>query len=144
MFLALILGGGVFALIAWLVFNFSVYALPFFVGLTAARLAFATGAGFAGAGVIGLFAGGVSFGLGHFAFTSARSTQVRLAVAAVFSLPAGIAGYASAYGIVQLCVSSGGWRQVFALAGGLTIAAIAYRRLAAFAPLRVERDLLTT
>ncbi len=144
MFLALILGGGVFALIAWLVFNFSFYALPFFVGLTAARLAFASGAGFLGAGVIGLLAGGVSFGLGQFAFTAARSPMVRLAVAGLFSLPAGIAGYASTYGVVQLCVGSDGWRHMFALAGGLAIAAISYGRLAAFAPLRVERDVQAT
>ncbi len=144
MFLALILGGGVFALIAWLVFNFSVYALPFFVGLTAARLAFATGAGFLGAGVIGLLAGGVSFGLGQFAFASARSTTVRLAVAGLFALPAAIAGYASTYDVLQLCVGSDRPGHAFALAGGLTIAAISYGRLAAFAPLRVERDLPAT
>lgn len=144
MFLALILGGGVFALIAWLVFNFSIYALPFFVGLAATRLAFATGSGFLGASVVGLVAGGVSFGLGQFAFASTRSTTVRLAVAFLFSFPAAIAGYGSTYGIVQLCVASDVWRHAFALAGGVAIAAIAYRRLAGFAPLRVDRGVQAT
>ncbi len=79
MFLALILGGGVFALIAWLVFTFSVYALPFFVGLTAARLAFATGAGFLGAAAVGLVAGGGQL----------RPRPVRLHLRAVYDGAAG-------------------------------------------------------
>ncbi len=83
---------------------------------------------------------GVSYGLGQFAFTFARFTTVRLVVVGLFSLPAGIAGYGSTYGVMQLCTASEAWRQAFAVAGGLAIAAISYGRLAAFSPLRVERD----
>ena len=140
MFLALILCGGACALIAWLAFNCSVYALPFFVGLSAARFAYATGAGILGAGLVGLIAGGVSFGLGQFALASARSPAMRAAVSGLFTLPAGVAGYWSCYGAVQLCRASEGWRQAFALAGAVAIVAISHGRLAAFAPLRVERD----
>ena len=63
MILALILCGGAFALIGWLAFNFSVFALPFFVGLSAARFAYTSGAGLLGSGILGLIAGGVSLGL---------------------------------------------------------------------------------
>ncbi len=140
MFLALILSGGAFALIAWLAFNFSIFALPFFVGVSAARFAYTTGAGLLGAGIVGLIAGGFSFGLGQFAFKSARSITTRAAVAGLFVLPAGIAGYWSTYGVVQLCTTSETWRHVFALSGAIAIAAIAYSRLAAFAPLRVAQD----
>ena len=140
MFFALIFCGGAFALIGWLAFNFSVFALPFLVGLSAARFAYTSGAGFLGSGILGLIAGGVSLGLGRFAFASARSTAMRTAVAGLFTLPAGVAGYWSVYGAVQLCTASEGWRQAFAVAGAVTIAVISYGRLAAFAPLRVERD----
>lgn len=137
MFLALILGGSVFALIAWLIFNFSVYALPFFVGITAARLAHDSGAGMIGAGLVGIVAGGLSFGIGQFAFGAAKSVTGRIAVIAVFVAPAAIAGYFSTYAIAQLCNLAEGWRQVFSLIGGGIIAAVAFGRLTALAPLRV-------
>lgn len=138
MFFALIVGGGTFALIGWLAFNFSVFALPFFVGLSAARFAYTSGAGFLGSGLLGLIAGGVSLGLGRFAFASARSAVMR--TAGLFTLPAGVAGYWTVCGAVQLCTASEGWRQAFAVAGAVTIAAISYGRLAAFAPLPIGRD----
>lgn len=136
MFLALILGGGAFALIAWLIFNFSVYALPFFVGITAAKLAHESGAAMIGAGLVGIVAGGLSFDIGQFAFAAAKSGTERIAVIAVFVVPAAIAGYFSTYGIAQLCTPAEGWRQVFSLIGGGIIAAIAFGRLTALGPLR--------
>ena len=65
---------------------------------------------------------------------------MRTAVAGLFTLPAGVAGYWTVYGAVQLCTASEGWRQAFAVAGAVTIAAISYGRLAAFAPLPIGRD----
>lgn len=136
MFLALILGGGAFALIAWLIFNFSVYALPFFVGITAAKLAHDSGAGMIGAGLVGIVAGGLSFGIGQFAFGAAKSVNGRIAVIAVFVAPAAIAGYFSTYGIAQLFTPAEGWRQIFSVFGGGIIAAVAVGRLTALAPFR--------
>ena len=122
MFLALILGGGAFALITWLIFKFSVYALPFFVGITAAKLAHDSGAGL--------------IGLGQFAFGAAKSVTGRIAVGAVFAAPAAVGGYFSTYGIAQLCIPTEGWRQVFPVIGGGGIAAVAFGRLMALAPSR--------
>lgn len=136
MFLPLILGGGAFTLIAWLIFNFSVYALPFSVGITAAKLAHASGAGMIGAGLVGIVAGGLSFGIGQFAFGAAKSVTGRIAVIAVFVAPAAIAGYSSTYGIAQLCTPAEGWRQLFSVIGGVIIAAVAFGRLTALAPFR--------
>lgn len=136
MFLALTLGGGAFALIAWLIFNFSVHTLPFFVGITAAKLAHDSGAGMIGAGLVGIVAGGLSFSIGQFAFGAVKSATGRIAVIAVFVAPAAVAGYFSTYGIAQLCTPAEGWRQVFSVIGGGIIAAIAFGRLTALAQLR--------
>ncbi len=129
MFLALILGGGVFALIVWLVFNFSAYALPFFVGITAAKLAHDSGAGMIGVGLVGIVVGGLSFGIGQFAFGAAKSVTGRIAIIAVFVEPAAVAGYFSTDAIVQLFIPAEGWRQIFSVIGGSIIAAVAYGRL---------------
>lgn len=138
MFLALIIGGGAFALIAWLVFNFSVYALPFFVGITVGKLAHDSGAGMIGAGLFGIAAGGLSFGIGQFALGAAKSVTGRVAVITVFVAPAAIAGYFSTYGIAQLCTPTEGWRQFFSVIGAGIIAAVALGRLTALAPFRNE------
>ncbi|MGI8552320.1 MAG: hypothetical protein ACR2PL_16270 [Dehalococcoidia bacterium] len=139
MIFSLILAGGAFALIAWLIFNLSAYALPFFVGLTAAFYAHGSGAGLVGSGVVGLIAGALTFAFGQIAFSMARSTMARGLVAAVFAVPATGAGYYSTSGIVELCIPGHGWRLAFSLVGAVVTGAVAYMRLAAFAPPRVER-----
>ena len=63
MVFSLLLASTAIALIAWLVFNLSVYALPFFVGVSAASLAHRTGAGLVGSAIVGLIAGAVTFGV---------------------------------------------------------------------------------
>ena len=136
MVFSLILASGAFALIAWLVFNLSVYALPFFVGVSAASLAHRTGAGLVGSAIVGLIAGAVTFGIGQAAFGVARSTLSRGVLGAIFAVPAAVAGYYSTQGIVALCIPGAGWRVALSVVGGLVIGSIAFRRLAAFAPLR--------
>ena len=136
MILGLILASGAFALIAWLIFNLSVYALPFFVGVSAASFAHRTGAGLVGSAFVGLIAGATAFGAGQAAFSVARSTTARAGVAAIFAIPAAVAGYYSTLGIASLCVPGEGWRHAFSIAGGFVIGSIALTRLSAFAPLR--------
>ena len=136
MILGLILASGAFALIAWLIFNLSVYALPFFVGVSAASFAHRTGAGLFGSALVGLIAGAVTFGAGQAAFGVARSATARAGIAAIFAVPAAIAGYCSTLGIVSLCVPGEGWRHAFSIVGGIVIGSVAFTRLCAFAPLR--------
>ena len=136
MILSLILASGAFALIAWLIFNLSVYALPFFIGVSAASFAHQTGAGPVGSATVGLIAGTMTFGVGQAAFGVTRSVLARGVLAAIFALPAAVAGYYSTLGIVALCVPGAGWREAFSFVGGFVIGWVAFRRLAAFAPLR--------
>ncbi len=136
MILGLILTGGAFALIAWLIFNLSVYALPFFVGVSATSFAHRTGAGLVGSALIGLIAGAVTFGVGKAAFSVARSATARVGIAAIFAIPAAVAGYYSTLGIVSLCIPGEGWRHAFSIAGCFVIGSVAFTRLSAFAPLR--------
>ena len=49
-------------LFCWLIFTLAVYALPFFVGLTAGMAAFHGGAGVLGAPLVGIAAGALTLG----------------------------------------------------------------------------------
>ncbi len=135
MVFGLILASGAFALIAWLIFNLSVYALPFFVRVSATSLAHRTGAGLVGSAIVGLIAGFMTLGVGQAAFGTTRSAFTRGVLAAIFAIPAAVAGYYSTMGIVMLCVPGAGWREAFSVVGGFVIASVAFKRLA-FAPLR--------
>ena len=52
-------------LFCWLIFTLAVYALPFFVGLTAGMAAFHSGAGVIGALLVGIVAGALTLGIGQ-------------------------------------------------------------------------------
>jgi 4-hydroxybenzoate polyprenyltransferase len=101
-----------------LAYTLAVYALPFMLGVTAAQFAYHTGAGFIGAGLVGLVAAVAAFGVLALLFDTLRSPILRLIVALVFATPAAVAGYALVHGVTKESVPSEVWRQIFCLAGG--------------------------
>ena len=126
-------------LFCWLIFTLAVYALPFFVGLTAGMAAFHGGAGVIGALLVGIVAGALTLGVGQIAFAVVRPLPLRAAIAAAFAIPAAIAGYHAILGLSQIGVPSLAWREVFAWVGALFIGGTAWARMTVFAeplPLR--------
>tara|TARA_R110002051_G_scaffold2924_11_gene15444 strand:+ start:18174 stop:18590 length:417 start_codon:yes stop_codon:yes gene_type:complete len=113
-----------------LAYTLAVYALPFMLGVEAARFAYATGSGLIGAGLVGLVAGAAAYGLLVFVFASLRSPILRLIVALIFATPAAMAGYALVYGVTREAVSSEVWRQIFCIIGGGFVGVSALLRLA--------------
>ena len=117
-----------------LAYTLAVYALPFMLGVEAARFAYGTGSGLIGAGLVGLVAGAAAYGLLVFVFASLRSPIPRLIVALVFAAPATIAGYALVHGVTREAVPSEVWRQIFCIIGGGFVGVSALMRLAAPMP----------
>ena len=117
-----------------LAYTLAVYALPFMLGVEAARFAYGTGSGLIGAGLVGLVAGAAAYGLLVFVFASLRSPILRLIVALVFAAPAAVAGYALVHGVTRAAVPSEVWRQIFCIIGGGFVGVSALMRLAAPMP----------
>jgi hypothetical protein len=124
--LAIVLVGAV----AVLAYRLATFALPFMLGLEAARFAYATGAGWIGAGIVGFLAGVAAFGILAFLFATLRAPILRLAVAVIFAAPAAVAGYALVHGVTREAVPSEIWRQIFCIAGGIFVGCSALARLA--------------
>ncbi len=125
--------------LCWLIFTLAVYALPFFVGVTAGIAAFHSGAGAVGAGLVGIMTGALTLAIGQVAFALVRPVLLRAAIAAAFAIPAAIAGYYTVFGISQIGVPSLLWRDVFASVGALVIGSTAWTRMTVLAdafPLR--------
>jgi hypothetical protein len=113
-----------------LAYMLAIYALPFMLALAVTRFAYATGAGWFGAGIVGLAAGAASLGLLVFLFDMLRAPILRIVLALIFAAPAAVAGYALVHGVTAEAVPSPVWRQIFCLAGGAFVGAAAAIRLA--------------
>ena len=120
-------------LFCWLIFTLAVYALPFFIGLTAGMAAFHSGAGVIGALLVGIVAGALTLGIAQIAFALARPMVLRALIAAVFAVPATIAGYHAVLGLSQIGMPSLVWREVLAWIGGLFIGGTTWARMTVFA-----------
>ena len=134
MIFAVILTSGALVVLAWLIFNLAVYALPFFVGVSAASWAHAHGSGLVGAGIIGLVAGALALAVGQTVSVTTRSPVLRLAVRAVCLVPAAVAGFAVTSHVAAWTVTGGVWRTSFAVIGATVTTLVAYARLTSAPP----------
>jgi len=117
------------AYLCWLLFALAVHALPFFAGVTSGLAAYHSGSGPVAAVIVGATAGGGVFVLGQVAFTTLRSSPMRAALALLFAVPAALAGYHAADGLVQFAVPADAWRDAIAIVGAAIVAATAFTRM---------------
>jgi hypothetical protein len=113
-----------------LAYRLAVHALPIMLGFQVAHIAYGTGAALIGAGIVGLVAGAVAFGLLSAVFVSVKSPIARVIIGLIFALPAAGAGYALVLGFSASAVTSEVWRQIFCIMGGVFVGAAAFTRLA--------------
>jgi intracellular septation protein A len=85
-----------------------------------------------GAPLVGIVTGGVTLAIGQTAFAMTRSIIVRAIIAAVFAVPATLAGYQVVFAMSQVGVPSLIWREIFACLGALFIGGAAWTRLTIF------------
>jgi hypothetical protein len=119
---------GVVAL-CWLMFNLTVFALPFFAAVTAGMAAMHSGVGPLGAVVVGLIVGIGTLTLGQLAIALVPSSLLRAMIALVFAGPAAFAGYHATHGLAALSMPSEAWRQVFAVVGAVVVGLTALGRM---------------
>ena len=125
-----LLGLGV---ICCVLFNLAVYALPFFVAVTVGHTLYTLEVGLIGAIATAFFAGAATLILGQIAFATIRSTPIRLALGALYGLPAGIAGFHAIKGLSGMGGASDAWTLVFAGIDAVIIGVTAWARVAALA-----------
>lgn len=125
--LATIVGIG---FLCWLLFTLAVYALPFFVGVSAGMFAYNTGGGPIGPLAGGIAAGVLTLVIGQFAFACVRSTWVRIVIAFLFAAPAVLAGFHATHGLVKLTMPSEAWQTAFSLVAAAIVGLTTCARLA--------------
>jgi len=125
----------------WLLFTLAVYALPCFVGMSAAFAAYHHGTGVFEAGVIGLLAGAATLIVGQFLFATVRIPILRAAIALLFAIPAAVAGYHATLGIAHIALSQGALSSTLAYIGATLVGATAWSRMGVFLPPVAEQGL---
>jgi len=133
MFLSALLSVIGLGFLCWLLFSLAVYALPFFIAVTVGYYAFENGAGPVGAIGVALFAGAAALVLGQLAFAIIRSPIIRLALGALYALPAGLAGFHAVKGLSQVGGAGETWTLVFASIGAIIVGVTAWARIASLA-----------
>jgi hypothetical protein len=114
----------------WLLFTLAVYALPLFIGITAAFAAYQHGSGVFGAILIAALVGATTLAIGQLAFALVRSPLIRACLALGFAAPAAVAGYYATLGLIHIGVPSQSWCEAFAWIGALLTGGTAFARLA--------------
>lgn len=133
MILGILLSIAAIGFFCWLLFTLAVFALPFFVGVSAGSWALHTGAGWLGAIVVGTVAAGLTFGIGQVLLAIVRPTWMKLAIALTFVAPAVRAGYHAVHGIVKHTMPSETWQIVFSGLGAIAVGVTAFLRVAGMA-----------
>ncbi|GLK51720.1 MULTISPECIES: hypothetical protein [Alphaproteobacteria] len=133
MFLSALLSVIGLGFLCWLLFSLAVYALPFFVAITAGYYAFESGAGPIGTVAVALLGGAIVLVLGQVAFATIRSPIIRLALGALYALPAGLAGFHAVKGLSQAGGAGETWTLVFATVGAIIVGVTAWVRIASLA-----------
>jgi hypothetical protein len=139
--LGLILSFFDIGLFCWLIFTLAVYALPFFVGLTAGLAALHSGTGILGALPVGIVVGALTHNVGQVAFACVRPILLRGAISAAFAITAAIATHHAVLELSQIGVPSLFWREAFAWISAIVIGRKAWARMTVLAeplPLRLR------
>lgn len=116
--------------ICWLMFTLAVYALPFWIGLSAAFWLHADNHGLLVAIIGGLAAAGLVAALGEVVFARVRSVPLRLAIGLVYTIPAGLAGFHMTSGVAALTGAGETAALILAGLGALAVGATAWARVA--------------
>lgn len=133
MFLSAILSVLGLGVLAYLMVTLAVYALPFFVSVSVGLHLHDSEAGVLVALVVAFVAGAVTLLAGQIAFATIRSVPIRLAICALYALPAGIAGFHVVAGLSEIGGAGESWTLVFATIGSAVIGGTAWVRIASLA-----------
>lgn len=116
-----------------LLFTLAVFALPVFVGATVGVWAHGTGAGVAGAILVGLVAAAATLAVGQLVIMFVRHVWLKLIVAIAFVAPAALAGFHATHGIVKHLMPSEAWQITFSVIGAIAVGITALVRVAGMA-----------
>jgi hypothetical protein len=119
-------------LLCSLLITLTIYALPFYVGLTVGFWAHSGGAGTVGTGAAAIIAGIATLVVLHILIAIIRSPVLRAGLGLVFAAPAAFAAYHAVHGIMAIAMPTSTWLPSFSIFGAAIVGIVAWRQIGSF------------
>ncbi|MEH3158370.1 MAG: hypothetical protein PGN08_05175 [Sphingomonas taxi] len=116
-------------ILARIVTQLAIHALPAAAGLWSGLAAYHASAGVIASLAVGVIVGAIVFTVGATIAATARSRSLTIGVGLVSAAPAALAGYHLAYRLSGIGAPANGWREVIAIVGAVVLGIAAWRSI---------------
>jgi hypothetical protein len=119
-------------LLCSLLITLTIYALPFYVGLTVGIWVHSNGTGAIGTGAAAIIAGIATLVILHILIATFHSPALRAGLGLVFAAPAAFAAYHAVHGITATATPASPWSVSFSLLGAAIVGVVAWLQIGNF------------
>jgi hypothetical protein len=119
-------------LLCSLLITLTIYALPFYVGLTVGIWAHSSGTGVIGTCAAAIIADIVTLVILHILIAIVHSPALRAGLGLVFAAPAAFAAYHAVHGIMAIAMPSSTWSLPFTIFGAAIVGIVAWLQIGSF------------
>lgn len=119
-----------------LLITLTVYALPFYIGLTVAILMHSSGSGLIPSAIAAIGAAVATLVTLQILIATVRSPALRAGIGVLFAAPAAFAGYHAAHGIMVAMYSTGAGAFVIAVISAAVVGIVAWLQIGTWAQVR--------
>ena len=120
------------AMLCSLLITLTIYALPFYVGLTVGIWAHSSGAGVISTAVAAVAAGIATLVILQILIATVHSPLLRAGLGLVFAAPAAFAAYHAVHGIMATTMPASTWSVSFSLLGAAIVGVVAWLQIGNF------------
>jgi hypothetical protein len=119
-------------LLCSLLITLTIYALPFYVGLTVGIWVHSNGTGAIGTGAAAITAGIATLVILHILMATVHSPGLRAGLGLVFAAPAAFAAYHAVHGIMAFAMPTSTRSLPFSIFGAAIVGIVAWRQIGSF------------
>ncbi len=127
------------ALLCSLLITLTIYALPFYVGLTVGIWVHSSGAGIISTVVAAVAAGIATLVILHILIATVHSPLLRAGLGLVFAAPAAFAAYHAVHGITAIAMPASTWSLALSILGAAIVGVVAWLQIGNFKQAPVSR-----
>ena len=127
------------AMLCSLLVTLTIYALPFYVGLTVGIWAHSSGAGVISTAVAAIMAGMATLVILHILIATVQSPLLRAGLGLIFAAPAAFAAYHAVHGITAIAMPASTWSLALSILGAAIVGVVAWLQIGNFKQAPVSR-----
>lgn len=119
-------------LLCSLLLTLTIYALPFYVGLTVGIWVHSSGAGIISTTVTAIMAGIATLVILHILIATVQAPLLRAGLGLIFAAPAAFAAFHAVRGITAIAMPAGTWSLSLSILGALVVGVLAWLQIGNF------------